>query len=162
MTMKKVLIDLTKLRDLDNCQKEAVDPHLLKGKTFKTIRELASFWSTCRRCQDAPCTSVCPADALAKDANGMISRALNLCIRCKSCITACPFGTLMNDLFAVKTEGYQYLDLDIEQELQQFADAYDDDVVRIVEFDAKPEKNIYKLSDKVLIKDITWSDSSEN
>ena len=160
--MKKVLIDLSKLRALDNCQMEAIDPHLLKGKTFKTIRELASFWSTCRRCQDAPCISVCPADALARDANGMIKRALNLCIRCKSCITACPFGTLMNDLFAVKTGGYHYFDLDNEQELQQFADAYDDEVVRIVEFDAKPEKNIYQLSEKVWIKDINWSESIDN
>ena len=160
--MKKVLIDLTKLRIPDSCQTEAIDPHLLKGKTFKTIRELASFWSTCRRCEDAPCTSVCPADALEKDTNGMIHRALNLCIRCKSCITACPFGTLMNDLFAVKTQGYHYFDLDNEQELQQFVDAYDDEIVRIVEFDAKPDENIYKLSDRVLIKDITWNDSIEN
>ena len=160
--MKKVLIDLTKLRDLDNCQMEAIDPHLLKGKTFKTLRELASFWSTCRRCQDAPCINVCPADALEKDQNGLINRAINLCIRCKSCITACPFGTLMNDLFAVKTQGYSYFDIDNEEELQNFADAYDDDIVRVVDLEAKPEENVFKLSEKVLIKDITWSDSFEN
>lgn len=160
--MKKVLIDLTKLRILDRCQTEAIDPHMLKGKTFKTIRELASFWSTCRRCEDAPCTTVCPADALHKDDNGMINRAINLCIRCKSCITACPFGTLMNDLFAAKTQGYHYFDLDNEQELQQFADAYDDEIVQIVEFDAKPEEHIYQLSDRVLIKDINWTDSIDN
>ena len=160
--MKRVLIDLTHLRQLDNCRLEAIDPHLQNGKTFKTIREIASFWSTCRRCQDAPCINVCPADALDKDENGMINRALNLCIRCKSCITACPFGTLMNDLFAVKTQGYTYFDLNNELELEQFAAAYEDEVVRVVEFDANPEEHIFKLSERVLIKDISWSDSIEN
>ncbi|TAJ14992.1 hypothetical protein DMA11_03440 [Marinilabiliaceae bacterium JC017] len=153
---KRVLIDMVKLRELESCKMEAIDRHVLHSKSFKTIRELATFYFTCRRCEEAPCISVCPADALEKDENGMISRALNLCIRCKSCISICPFGTIMNDLFATKTNGYHYFDLTDDTELIQFANAFDDDIVKIVEFDEKPEEHIYRLTDRVLIRDVYW------
>src|SRR5512133_901327 len=66
---------------------------------LKTIRELAVFRFTCRKCEDAPCISVCPADALEKDGEGVIARHTNLCVSCKSCVTICPFGTMMTDFF---------------------------------------------------------------
>ena len=158
---KKVLIDIMKLRELESCTNEAIDPELLRGKTFKTIREFASFWYTCRHCEDPPCVNVCPADALNKDKNDMINRALNLCIRCKTCITACPFGTLMPNLFATKTDGYKYFDLGDESDLVKFAESFDHDAVAVVEMDEKPEEHIYKLSEHVLIKERKWASETE-
>jgi len=155
---KKILIDLLKLRDLEECRIEAFDGELLHGGAFKTIRELASFYFTCRRCEDAPCITVCPADALEKDENGIVKRSLNLCIRCKSCITACPFGTIMNDLFEPGISGYRYFDLSDEKELQEFAAKFPDDIVSIVERDENPEENIYRLTDKVLIREHKWEE----
>ncbi len=153
---KKVLIDLYKLRNLDECKSEAIYKTGPDDKSFKTIRELATFQFTCRKCDNAPCINVCPAEALEKDKNGVICRSVNLCIRCKSCIAICPFGTMMNDLFEVKTSDYKYMNLSDESEMKKFAAAYPDDIVSIVDMDEDPKQNIYKLNDKILVKEYIW------
>jgi len=152
----KILIDLLKLRQLKDCKIEAVDTKLQANGAFKTIRELATFRYTCRKCEDAPCITACPAEALEKDDNGMLNRAINLCIRCKSCVAICPFGTIMNDLFETKTSGYNYLDLSDEEEMKRFADAFPDEMVQIVEKDADKEENIFELTDKILVREFAW------
>lgn len=155
---KKILIDLLKLRALEACREEAFDQQLLQGGAFKTIREIATFRYTCRKCEDAPCVAACPAEALEKDKNGLISRAVNLCIRCKSCVCICPFGTIMNDLFEVKTSGYAFFDLTDEKEMQQFANAFPDDIVSLVEMNEDQEQHIYKLTDNVLVREFVWNE----
>ena len=152
---KKLLIDLLKLRELEACRQEAFDHQLTKYGALKSIREIATFRFTCRKCEDAPCITACPAEALEKDENGFISRAVNLCIRCKSCICICPFGTIMHDLFEVRTNGYAFFDLSDEKELTQFAASFPD-IVSIVETDEDQGQHIFKLTDNVLVKEFSW------
>ncbi len=153
---KKLLIDLLKLRKLEDIKIDGVFRAEEPLSVFKTIRELATFQFTCRRCENAPCINACPAEALEKDENGIVTRAVNLCIRCKSCIVICPFGTLMDDLFEVKTSGYRFLNLNDENEMLEFAKAYPDDVVSVVDMEEKPEEKIYKLNEKILVKENIW------
>jgi Fe-S-cluster-containing hydrogenase component 2 len=153
---KKLLIDLIKLRELDDIKTDGVFREGESFKVFKTIRELATFQYTCRRCENAPCINACPAEALEKDDDGIVTRAVNLCIRCKSCIVICPFGTMMDDLFAAKTSGYNFFDLSDEKEMKEFARAFPDDVVRIVEMEENPDEKIYQLNDKILVKELMW------
>ncbi len=47
----------------------------------------------CRQCEDAPCATVCPVFAITQT-DGIISINERLCIGCKTCILACPFGAL--------------------------------------------------------------------
>ncbi len=153
---KKLLIDLLKLRELDDIKMDGVFREGESFKVFKSIRELATFQYTCRKCENAPCINACPAEALEKDDDGIVTRAVNLCIRCKSCIVICPFGTMMNDLFEVKTSGYRFFDLNDEKEMTEFAKAFPEDVVRIVEMEENPDENIFKLNDKILVKELMW------
>ena len=153
---KKILIDLIKMRDFPALE---ADGKLSAGPVtegLKTIREEAVFSYTCRRCQDAPCISVCPAEALEKDETGKVVRHVNLCIRCKSCITICPFGTLMDDLFAKKSRAHIY-DLANEQELEAFVKACPEGTVTWHEGTEDPENHIYALNDKVLVKEYIWN-----
>ena len=47
----------------------------------------------CQQCEDAPCIAVCPKDALSRDlALGRVVLNHDLCIGCKMCVAACPFG----------------------------------------------------------------------
>lgn len=153
---KKLLIDLLSLRDLENLPAEAVLKQHRYASSYKTIRELATFHFTCRHCENAPCIQVCPAKALDKDESGFINRAVNLCIRCKSCITACPFGTLMDNLFNVKTSGQNFISLIDDKDLEDFAGLFPDQIVSLVDRDENPEENIYKLDEKILIKEKIW------
>ena len=48
---------------------------------------------------------------LEKDMDGLIHRHINLCISCKSCVTICPFGTMMTDFFVHHRDKDLYFDL---------------------------------------------------
>jgi len=156
MSNRKILIDLIKLRDIHPSHIEGFEPSLLNNDGLRTIREIAAFRYTCRKCGDAPCITVCPAEALEKDENKFVTRAINLCIRCKSCISVCPFGTIMNDLFEPKTSGYQLYDLSDENERQKFVDGFPAEIVSMVDAEENPEQHVYQLSDHVLVKDYMW------
>ncbi|MGM3176011.1 4Fe-4S dicluster domain-containing protein [Dickeya lacustris] len=47
----------------------------------------------CHQCENAPCASVCPHDALVQHQNS-IQVIASRCIGCKSCVIACPFGAI--------------------------------------------------------------------
>lgn len=123
---------------------------------LKTIRELAIFRFTCRRCEDAPCISVCPTDALEKDGEGIIDRHTNLCISCKSCVTICPFGTIMTDFFRHHRNKDLYFNLNDRKELDLFIEACPPGVVTITESGESPAENVYMLNDKVLVREYLY------
>jgi formate dehydrogenase iron-sulfur subunit len=46
----------------------------------------------CYHCDNAPCVSVCPVDALVKKEDGFVDVREDVCIGCQYCLSACPFG----------------------------------------------------------------------
>lgn len=53
---------------------------------------------TCQQCQSAPCLAVCPNSAISRDPE--LDRVVinhDLCVGCKMCVTACPFGAMRFD-----------------------------------------------------------------
>jgi Fe-S-cluster-containing hydrogenase component 2 len=158
---QKILIDMIKLRAamVENSSAtlpEALFYPSLNSNGLKTIRELATFRYTCRRCEDAPCIAVCPADALEKDAEGVVTRFTNLCVSCKSCVTICPFGTMMTDFFKHHRNRDLFYDLKDTKEMEEFIRACPEGTVTATDEDESPEKNIYKLNEKVLIKEYLY------
>jgi len=128
----------------------------LNTNGLKTIRELAVFRFTCRKCEDAPCISVCPTEALEKDSDGIIDRHTNLCISCKSCVAICPFGTMMTDFFKHHRNKDLLYDLKDEKDVGKFIKACPEGTVELTDSDESPEKNIYRLNEKVLIRDYLY------
>jgi electron transport protein HydN len=47
----------------------------------------------CRQCENAPCANACPAGAIVYQQNSVQVRQ-SLCIGCKACTLACPFGMI--------------------------------------------------------------------
>jgi Fe-S-cluster-containing hydrogenase component 2 len=158
---QKILIDMIKLRaamvkDSDIVLPEALFYQSVNSNGLKTIRELATFRFTCRTCEDAPCIAVCPADALEKDEEGVINRHTNLCISCKSCVTICPFGTMMTDFFKHHRNRDMFYYLTDENELRKLIEAYPPGTITLTDEDESPEKNIYRLNDRVLVKEYLY------
>jgi Fe-S-cluster-containing hydrogenase component 2 len=158
---QKILIDMLKLRSAMTEYSDIELPEAYfypspENNGLKTIRELATFRFTCRRCEEAPCISVCPADALEKDVNGIIARSTNLCVSCKSCVTICPFGTMMTDFFDHHRNRDLLYDLTDENEMENFIRVCPRGTATITYEDESPEKNIYSLNEKVLIKDYLY------
>lgn len=53
----------------------------------------------CQQCETAACMAVCPKDALSRDES--LNRVVinyDLCIGCKMCVMACPFGGMGIDI----------------------------------------------------------------
>ena len=51
---------------------------------------------SCQQCQDAPCLNVCPVKAISRNAE--LERVVvdyDVCIGCRSCVSACPFGAMI-------------------------------------------------------------------
>lgn len=159
---KKVLIDLIKLRSVlaENPSVELPEGYIyqtLNTNGLKTIRELAIFRYTCRRCEDAPCINVCPTNALEKDEEGIVVRHTNLCVSCKSCVTICPFGTMMTDFFKHHRNKDLLYNLNDEDELDRFIKASPEGTVSLTDRDESPSENIYRLNDRILIREVLYS-----
>jgi len=74
------------------------EQHVLSAAAFHpriTVIKQASLHSavTCRHCEDAPCARSCPNDAISR-VDDSVQVNPQKCIGCKSCVVACPFGTM--------------------------------------------------------------------
>ena len=163
---KKILIDLEKFRAVPGKRGDESPPDGLYRPSvdelgLKSIRELAVFQFTCRKCTDAPCIEVCPADALEKDEKGVITRAVNLCISCKSCVVICPFGTMMTDFFDYHRDKDNYYDLQDENEVELFIRNSPEGAVQLVEMEEDPGQHIYSLNDHILVRERMWNNNNQ-
>ena len=48
----------------------------------------------CNHCDDAPCITICPTNALFRAANGVVDFDDGNCIGCKGCMNACPYDAI--------------------------------------------------------------------
>lgn len=152
----KILIDLMKCRNCSECTVRCGYFYHPLNNGMKSLRELAVFRFTCRRCEESPCILVCPSEALEKDGNGVIKRATHLCVACKSCVTACPFGTLMNDFFDYKSSSCDYCFQSDLRDGLECASTCEQHAISIVDIDEKPQEHIYALNEYVLVKEFSW------
>lgn len=51
----------------------------------------------CHHCAGAPCREACPVEAITRNAQGIVLIDNGLCIGCKACVEACPFGAMQFD-----------------------------------------------------------------
>ena len=153
---KKILIDLMKCRNCKDCTISCAYPFHDGNNGMKNIREIAAFHITCRKCEDSPCIEVCPAKALEKNENKIIRRASNLCVACKSCVTICPFGTLMNDFFEYCLSVCNYCNFSEETLSLECIDTCPEKAISLTDMEENEKENIFALNDRILIKDYTW------
>ena len=51
----------------------------------------------CHHCARPPCKDSCPADAISRNEWSIVCVDAELCIGCKACVEACPFGAMQFD-----------------------------------------------------------------
>ncbi|NOX62818.1 MAG: 4Fe-4S dicluster domain-containing protein [Chloroflexi bacterium] len=59
--------------------------------TYPNVREVF-LPRPCMQCENPPCVDVCPVSATWKNEEGVVVIDYDVCIGCRYCITACPYG----------------------------------------------------------------------
>jgi carbon-monoxide dehydrogenase iron sulfur subunit len=71
----------------------ASDPARARIKVVKWETEGFYLPMFCQQCEEPVCEAVCPVNAVHRDGpEGRVSVDENLCIGCRSCVSACPMG----------------------------------------------------------------------
>lgn len=117
MGLKRLYIDIPALME------SGVDAHEIKCEYMYhqknngafSLLEVAEFSVYCRQCKEAFCIDACPKEALEHQENGMIKRYNMRCVGCKSCILACPFGTIFPEVINYVTSKCDFCLNQLEQ-----------------------------------------------
>ena len=93
---KRIVLDLDLCCGCRSC--EAACRAAFKGEArirHADIDGQAYIPLACRHCTEPLCAASCPVEAIrVNEQTGLVTRAANLCIGCKSCAFACPFGVI--------------------------------------------------------------------
>jgi len=74
------------------------NPYRARIKIVKWEMEGKMVPIVCQQCEDAPCMAVCPVKAISRDEEtGAVQIDYDLCIGCRMCMNACPFGAMGYD-----------------------------------------------------------------
>lgn len=98
--MKRLYIDIPALMESKINAEEIQCEYLFHKKNHGafSLIEVAEFAVYCRQCKEAFCADACPKDALEHQDNGVMKRYNMRCVGCKSCVLACPFGTIFPEV----------------------------------------------------------------
>ncbi|MGC9423205.1 MULTISPECIES: 4Fe-4S dicluster domain-containing protein [Vibrio] len=96
-----VVADPTKCIGCQTCMAACSDVHKKQGlqshpRLTVVKHNDATAPIMCRHCEDAPCATVCPVNAIKKEEDRILLQE-TLCIGCTLCAVACPFGAIALD-----------------------------------------------------------------
>lgn len=79
-------------------QEEEFNPSRSRVTVLRWLRESLSIPLTCLQCDDPACEKVCMVGAITKNGKtGLVSVDEDICVGCRLCVSACPFGGMNYD-----------------------------------------------------------------
>lgn len=78
----------------DDTGRPETDPQWIRKISVRNPKTGASFSAPvmCQHCANPPCVDVCPTGASFKRADGIVLVDRHICIGCRYCMMACPYG----------------------------------------------------------------------
>ena len=104
--MNKVLVvDYEKCTGCRSCEMacsvshvQVVNPIKSAVRVVKWEAEGLSVPIVCQQCEEPACAAICPVQAISRDPDiGAVIVDSDLCVGCRMCVVACPFGAVALD-----------------------------------------------------------------
>lgn len=151
--MKGLLIEIEKCYKCEECTAECSYPYHPFNKGIYRLIEDAIRVIPCRHCEDAPCVTACPTDALKKEGEHL-RRSGFLCTSCKSCVVACPFGVNILETIVFQRHICDLCETRPDQRI--CIDTCSEKALHFTDVKEDPEQDIYKIWDGLFAKGIHW------
>ncbi len=160
--MKKLFIDIPAMLDakvsVDNIKCEYFYHRNNPGTL--SLLEIAEFSTYCRQCKIAFCIEACPKEALDHLDSGIIKRHNMRCVGCKSCILACPFGTIFPEVINYISGKCDYCLEKVRQDQNyqpECVKTSPEGIIEMVNIEQEdPKNNIFFCGEHVAIKTHSW------
>lgn len=160
--MKKLFIDIHAIIESGISSEDIKCEYMFhrKNNGHFSLLEVAEFTAYCRQCKEAFCVDACPKEALEHQENGLIKRYNMRCVGCKSCILACPFGTIFPEVINYITSKCDFClnQLNHDSEYQPACvktSPHDSFVMKEIEKEDRA-KHIYFVGEHLAIKSPSW------
>lgn len=155
--MKRLLVDLEKLYSCEAASAECSYYYRPENSGITRLREIGQFLHICRKCEEAPCVTACPKEALEKQPDGTIKRYTMRCISCKSCSLACPFGTIPVEAVPyITSQCDACIDRCDKEEPVCARTCSIKDAVRFIEVEESEKDDIYLISKNIAVHAKPW------
>jgi Fe-S-cluster-containing dehydrogenase component len=161
MGLRKLFIDIPALIesgvDIDQIECEYLFHRKNNGPS--SVIEVAEFASYCRQCKEAFCVEACPKDALEHLDSGVIKRWNMRCVGCKSCVIACPFGTIFPEVINYVSSNCDYCLSKYEGDQDYIplcVKTSPDKSIQMTEVEEDHENNIFYCGDHLAVKNPNW------
>jgi molybdopterin-containing oxidoreductase family iron-sulfur binding subunit len=94
-----MVIDLARCDGCKECTKACQTTHFTGDQEWITVLDVTDEGGghyflprPCMQCENAPCLNVCPVGATFRNENGTVLIDHDICIGCRFCMAACPYG----------------------------------------------------------------------
>jgi Fe-S-cluster-containing hydrogenase component 2 len=155
--MKRLFIDLDICDTCEECKVACQYFFHPQNDGVANLREYATFGTFCRHCEQAPCVSSCYRQALERQVDGHIKRYKMRCTSCKSCVIACPFGTIFIDFIPYLDSKCDFCLCSTDKELPVCAKHCPHGAISYKDIDKEDiENNIHFLGNNLAVHTIKW------
>jgi len=154
--MKKLFIDLEICNKCEECKVDCSYFYHPQNNGITTLRELAAFATVCRQCEEAPCVKACPQDALEKQEDGTLKRYNMRCIGCKSCVLACPFGTIYPEVIPHLVSQCDYCLNRLNGKIPECVNTCPFEAVKYADIEEDVKENIFAVGKNLVVHSIPW------
>ena len=160
--MKRLLIDIPALIESEIPADQIECEYMFHRHNHGpfSLLEIAEFAVYCRQCEEAFCIKACPKEALEHQENGLVKRYNMRCVGCKSCVLACPFGTIFPEVINYVTSNCDFClnqlqeNPDYQPACVKTAPAHSFSMQQLATDD--PENNLFFYGEHLAIKSPSW------